>query len=1102
MENKTEVKNMQIASLTIPASTRDSLTYLFRRHPFTIYSPKVNLTQDELYKIYKESNYLSQNLEKYMISNIEYKITFEGEDNDKTIKFYQKDNLVECQYDFLNKPYIIKFENINEFNQKSIYIFQKEGYTILNRYIEDNKNIYEISNEENNKILLIKKKTLKISEEILKASEEKNNKLNELEEFKEKTLKINLKYLSSNFDTIFSKYQRDKDFIFKLNKERIEFFNKINDFINSEKLFYYITGSDGIGKTLSLLYYSSLHINQFLYFNVKSYYNEENDDDKFRNLFYNDIQKLILFNYPKKNIDRINYEYRTYIESLEEEYLKYSNLKNIRKFFKYLLSFLKICPLDNFIIILDQYKGDLSDPDYIGLNSIVDFILNNKKICKIKLIIASSVDNTSNKYILLRNLSKTYLNLNINDLSKILLNESLDNINIYNNENITSKKKEITENDDKLDNKNDCLFCENVFKKEKEKRKQELLEKSNNNIYISSESKCLIDKYYKYTTKDYYFALTDGKEIFQNILSKKELVMAEMFNFSLKYINKYLDLKNVTEKNSDDDSTYEKRVIELFYKQISEKMKLKITNFYETLFKANNKDNQYSNYIHMEFQSLCKLRNYIFYEKKFIMNDLAQQLILFPMKYLHIVINDYDKSFFPQNTMGLNYSFKLEYNNDFTRILINRIIKELYKNITNVSINSFRGSAEGSFLEIKIDELFRSNSSLVFDLSDLECRYLFSLVSKTDNSENTIKKHREEEVKLLFFGQDNYSIILIDDIDTDKIKKLNNNHYILNKNYYYFSQISLTGKAFDMCIIVKEKDNQYKLYLFQVSKNKTDELLKKFFYLLQADRVAQNLENLYNINITGRHLIFILPKTNYDSKFQENLKNLDFCYIFFDIYTNEFYNSEFEKINNFDFPGSFLNIEMMTDYTKINDNYIIWKNSMKSYINKKRNNTKSFYDIYIEKFYNTNSNRLIKLDLKPINDLILETIIFDKNAILKFIGNCDINNREKVRNIHRMVFIFKNEDKIYIDYQKIIYLLIKTKSDYQLKKIEDETEDIEHKEIELEEMILKRKPSNQKRYTMIQLTDLFNKKNKYENKCFCYLVVTETLLSQFYNWWC
>ena len=155
-----------------------------------------------------------------------------------------------------------------------------------------------------------------------------------------------------------------------------------------------------------------------------------------------------------------------------------------------------------------------------------------------------------------------------------------------------------------MENKNDCLFCENIFKKEQEKREQELLKQSNSksNIYISSESKCLIDKYPKYTIKDYYFALLDGKEIFQNILSKNELVMAEMFNYNLKYLNKYLDLKNETEKNLDDDETYEKKVIELFYKQTSEKMKIKISNFYEAMFKANNKDNQYSNYIQMEFQ--------------------------------------------------------------------------------------------------------------------------------------------------------------------------------------------------------------------------------------------------------------------------------------------------------------------------------------------------------------------------------------------------------------------------------------------------------------------------------------------------------------------
>lgn len=242
--------------------------------------------------------------------------------------------------------------------------------------------------------------------------------------------------------------------------------------------------------------------------------------------------------------------------------------------------------------------------------------------------------------------------------------------------------------------------------------------------------------------------------------------------------------------------------------------------------------------------------------------------------------------------MAMNYSFKLEYNNNFIRIQINKIIEELFKNITKISINSFKGSAEGSFLELRIDELFRNNSSYIFDLTELECRYLFSLVSKTDNSNITILKHREEEIKLLFFGKDNYTSILIDDIDVDKIKKSKKEHYKLNKEYYYFSQVSLNGKTFDMCIIEREGDNNYKLYLFQVSKSKTEELGTKIFYLLQADNFAQNLENLYNINITARHLIFILPKTNYNPNFQKKLKENDFYYIYFDIDTDEFYNSQ------------------------------------------------------------------------------------------------------------------------------------------------------------------------------------------------------------------
>ena len=93
--------------------------------------------------------------------------------------------------------------------------------------------------------------------------------------------------------------------------------NNVNEFINSEKLFYYITGPEGTGKSLSLLYYSSLSKHKFLYLNTKLYDKEKNDD-KFRNLFYSDIQKLFLFNYPIEDIDNINSDYQSYIKCLEK----------------------------------------------------------------------------------------------------------------------------------------------------------------------------------------------------------------------------------------------------------------------------------------------------------------------------------------------------------------------------------------------------------------------------------------------------------------------------------------------------------------------------------------------------------------------------------------------------------------------------------------------------------------------------------------------------------------------------------------------------------------------------------------------------------------
>ena len=820
---------------------KDSLTYLFTESSFALYSENLKLNHEIIYKIYTDSNHFSKTIEKFSISNQNYTITFEEEEKYVKINFYKEGQLIECQYEILKTPYEIHFENIDEIKDTNMYIFKEEAYQNLYLFLGTKYDKYELVENQITKSISIKNKVFKIKEEIINIASEKNSKINELEDFTVKTIKINPLSLSSNFYSVFNEVEQNKDFIFILNKERIEFFNRLNEFLNSDKLFYYITGSDGIGKSLSLLYYSSLTKHKFLYFNIKLYFKLENDQ-KFRDYFYNDLHKFLLYKYHTKDSNYINCQYNSFIKRIED-YVnseKSNEIKSIGKLYKYILGFLNACPGNDITIILDQYKSDLSDVDYVGLNSLIEFILNFKKAFRIKLIISSSVDNTSNKYVLLRNLSQIFLDLNSSNLSKLLFNENLDNINLINNENINSTGNQNSKINDKLDNKKECDFCENIFKQENDKR-MNALKKENDNSYYSSSSKCLIDKYSEYTMKDYFFSLTNAKEICEKNFSENEKIMAEMFNFSLKYVIKYLNLKSKTKKDEkEDDNDYEKRVIRLFYEKVSGKMKSKINNFYEDLFIKIDNNSEYTNYVHMEFQSLCKLRNYIFYEKKFIMSDLAQQLLLFPMKYLQIVINDYNEFSFPLKTMDLNYSFKLEYNNDFTRILINRIIEEIFKNATKVSMNSFKGSAEGTFLELKIDEYFRNNSSHIFNLKDLECRYLFSLVSKTNNSDLTIKKHRKEEVDLIFFGKDSYNRINIDDIDDDK-KKLGEDHYKLNKEYYYFSQVSLTGKTFDMCFLVKENDNTYKLYLFQVSKSKSDELFSKDFYDESAECVAKNL---------------------------------------------------------------------------------------------------------------------------------------------------------------------------------------------------------------------------------------------------------------------
>ena len=127
----------------------------------------------------------------------------------------------------------------------------------------------------------------------------------------------------------------------------------------------------------------------------------------------------------------------------------------------------------------------------------------------------------------------------------------------------------------------------------------------------------------------------------------------------------------------------------------------------------------------------------------------------------------------------------------------------------------------------------------------------------------------------LFFGQQYYNKI-IDDIDDIKDK----NYFKLNDDLYYLSQVSFTGRAFDMAVLKKAHDNTYTLFLFQVSKNKENELKSKIIYTLEANNVLNYLKSIYVIEIDKIYLTFILPLNSVTNKFQEKLNMNSLNYIF------------------------------------------------------------------------------------------------------------------------------------------------------------------------------------------------------------------------------
>jgi hypothetical protein len=271
-------------------SPPDSWQSLFETPSFVLIIRDVKITHDTIYNIYLKSKSFTNSLKNFVISENQFDINFEEEQgetvrimlNQESIFFLALDNI-------LKKPFEVIFEDINEVENKKLMIFRKEAYRKILFYLSRTLDKYYFIENKKAQILTIMRKKLTIPDEIF--IEAKKNDFKSISNLIVKNVSINPIRLSSNFYYIFNDVKKGEDFNLIINQERINFYKKLIDFIDSEKTYYYIIGSDGIGKSISLLYFSLLTKYRFIYFNLKLYW-PNNTEQKFNELFINDLHKF------------------------------------------------------------------------------------------------------------------------------------------------------------------------------------------------------------------------------------------------------------------------------------------------------------------------------------------------------------------------------------------------------------------------------------------------------------------------------------------------------------------------------------------------------------------------------------------------------------------------------------------------------------------------------------------------------------------------------------------------------------------------------------------------------------------------------------------
>ena len=203
-------------------------------------------------------------------------------------------------------------------------------------------------------------------------------------------------FLPEKSESLFKDY--DKKFELLID-QRIFLINKIIEFIcNNKKMILKIYGTDGIGKSVSLLYFMNIRTTyKILYLNLKDVFKYNSNPSTY---FKNALMKYYSSNiYPSNknenienneaNLDKFNYNiYLEEIKNLEEEHKGLFSNRDLWDMLSAFCDFIKI--LKNSVIIIDQYKSDYDKKGF--LKTLIKKYSDRKNI---RFILALSInDNT------------------------------------------------------------------------------------------------------------------------------------------------------------------------------------------------------------------------------------------------------------------------------------------------------------------------------------------------------------------------------------------------------------------------------------------------------------------------------------------------------------------------------------------------------------------------------------------------------------------------------------------------------------------------------------------------------------------------------------